>query len=691
MPQFVAFNRRWAIGSDDFVFPGLMEIVLRTACLIAISVVFHLHKDAFNCTGGHLLKAYYIGLLTLLVVSIIMTAVIVYISMQGTVTNTHPRRRMNKLIYTKFGISLPELVWNILGTYWAFGLSSGCELHVVWTVKGAVLSGWVIAFIVIVGILIVFDPLGGKRDSGSLQGADNAKKVWEIRCKLLCCCMGRDEQSGDAFNGVAQLFSNFFKGVDLVPTDIAVGLLLVHREQERKALRISSVAIETSTPRPASGERLSVNTSNGIERPITDADITDSHQIARPLSNTSLPTPKPWMTTELMHHYMKFAMASYGWPAFMFTHLMTGVCQLWSQCKCCSCMMTQGYIKDDNCCRCNTSAIRKTTGIHPDDIVYASFHNKIYETPFFLCIDREEQTIVIAVRGTLSLKDAITDLTADCEPLEIDGLENCVAHKGILQAAKYVKDTIEKLHLLEQAFERAEGAKIVVTGHSLGAGTAALLAILLRPKYPDLTCFTFSPPGGLMSLCASRYSQEFTCSVVLGKDLVPRLGLHTMEDLKAQLLTAIHDCDTPKYKLLVSGVWQAIFGAPNISEEEINSERTHRPLITNRHTNTETAENRNLEVAMQDAIRQSEQHHITHQTMYPPGQIMDIQEIDTIKTCCGIPDYYAVWSQPEEFGEVLVSPKMLSDHLPDAVLRALEQLSNKHFTPRTPQATAVRT
>ena len=48
------------------------------------------------------------------------------------------------------------------------------------------------------------------------------------------------------------------------------------------------------------------------------------------------------------------------------------------------------------------------------------------------------------------------------------------------------------------------------------------------------------------SFCASQYSQEFTCSVVLGKDLVPRLGLHTMEDLKAQLLTAIHDCDTPK-------------------------------------------------------------------------------------------------------------------------------------------------
>ena len=156
--------------------------------LIAISVVFHLHKDAFDCTGGHLLKAYYIGLLTLLSISIVMTAVIVYHSMQGTITNLHPRRRMNKLIYVKLAISLPELVWNILGTYWAFGMSSGCELHVVWTVKGAVLSGWVIAFIVIIGIIVVFDPLGGKKEVANLQGSDSAKRVWEVRSVFLQSC-----------------------------------------------------------------------------------------------------------------------------------------------------------------------------------------------------------------------------------------------------------------------------------------------------------------------------------------------------------------------------------------------------------------------------------------------------------------------------------------------------------------------
>ena len=34
---------------------------------------------------------------------------------------------------------------------------------------------------------------------------------------------------------------------------------------------------------------------------------------------------------------------------------------------------------------------------------------------------------------------------------------------------------------------------------------------------------------------------------------------------------------------------------------------------------------------MQDAIRQSEHHRITHQPMYPPGQIMHILEVETPK------------------------------------------------------------
>ncbi|KAL4240298.1 hypothetical protein ACF0H5_001091 [Mactra antiquata] len=347
--------------------------------------------------------------------------------------------------------------------------------------------------------------------------------------------------------------------------------------------------------------------------------------------------------------------------------------------RCCSCCITSSDIQDDNCCRCNTASIHKTTGVHNDDIVFASFHNKIYEIPFFVCIDRLQQKIVIAVRGTLSLKDVITDLTAEYDPIEIDGLENCVAHRGMLQAARFVQSTLDRLKILEQAFDRAQGAKIVITGHSLGAGTAALLAILLKPRYPDLVCFAFSPPGGLMSLSASKYCQDFVCSVVLGKDIIPRLGIHTMEDLKTNLLKTIHDSDSPKYKLLASGVWQIICGL----KESSDNESSEQPLLSGmqRSSSYINRNGSNLENALHEAQRNNEHCKISHPQMYPPGQILQISEATKKQSCFGVPEYNAQWSNVEDYSKVLVSPKMLSDHFPDAVMRALTQLDDRDYIP----------
>ena len=44
-----------------------------------------------------------------------------------------------------------------------------------------------------------------------------------------------------------------------------------------------------------------------------------------------------------------------------------------------------------------------------------------------------------------------------------------------------------------------QGYRLVVTGHSLGAGVAAIVGFMLRPRFPDLKVWAFSPPGGLLS------------------------------------------------------------------------------------------------------------------------------------------------------------------------------------------------
>lgn len=45
---------------------------------------------------------------------------------------------------------------------------------------------------------------------------------------------------------------------------------------------------------------------------------------------------------------------------------------------------------------------------------------------------------------------------------------------------------------------------------------------------------------------AVEYSKTFTTSVVLGKDVVPRIGLYQMEALRADLINAIQRSIDPK-------------------------------------------------------------------------------------------------------------------------------------------------
>lgn len=52
-------------------------------------------------------------------------------------------------------------------------------------------------------------------------------------------------------------------------------------------------------------------------------------------------------------------------------------------------------------------------------------------------------------------------------------------------------------------------------------------------------CFT-------TSLSLSEYMKEFVCSTVVGKDLIPRLGLVNLERLKKDMIRVVNRCRHPK-------------------------------------------------------------------------------------------------------------------------------------------------
>lgn len=55
---------------------------------------------------------------------------------------------------------------------------------------------------------------------------------------------------------------------------------------------------------------------------------------------------------------------------------------------------------------------------------------------------------------------------------------------------------------------------------------------------------------------AVEYSKSFITSVVVGKDVVPRIGLHQMEALRADLINAIKRSVDPKVIQFLHGLFQ---------------------------------------------------------------------------------------------------------------------------------------
>ena len=136
-----------------------------------------------KCDARLELRLFFIGVIVLTSLVIINEIAIIYISIQGTVMNSRPRQLMPVLLYIQLGLYLPELLWTILGTYWAVKNGSSCQPSLVIAVYVSVTLEWLILLVVFIGVLVLFDPLGtihkdpfGREFSPVMQ--ESTKEVW---------------------------------------------------------------------------------------------------------------------------------------------------------------------------------------------------------------------------------------------------------------------------------------------------------------------------------------------------------------------------------------------------------------------------------------------------------------------------------------------------------------------------------
>ncbi|KAI9033439.1 hypothetical protein DFJ74DRAFT_763650 [Hyaloraphidium curvatum] len=161
-----------------------------------------------------------------------------------------------------------------------------------------------------------------------------------------------------------------------------------------------------------------------------------------------------------------------------------------------------------------------------------------FTSRFIACWVEEKKAVVIAVRGTAGLMEALTDLNGEYVPFK-----NGVSHKGFVLSGTYLHNRY--FERIRTWAAELRPRRIICTGHSYGGSVAAILSILLRDDLPalrqasgvpdlDIEAVTFGAAPTISAKLAPL-AQHVDAYVNL-RDPVPGLCYGSLLDLRELLI-----------------------------------------------------------------------------------------------------------------------------------------------------------
>ncbi|KAJ1673613.1 hypothetical protein EV182_004891 [Spiromyces aspiralis] len=233
--------------------------------------------------------------------------------------------------------------------------------------------------------------------------------------------------------------------------------------------------------------------------------------------------------------YTRFALASYGWRALYFFN--RGVTLI-----------------DGAKGNSDVTCMLQYLELAPEDLIGYDFRSsEVFRSSYFVAYDRENDALVLSIRGTMSIKDMLVDLACEYEKW-CGGL----VHSGMKATAYWLFAKVMPQLL---GYAKKQGiTSIRLVGHSLGASTAAVLAILLfenRDKLRglgidvdalDVQAFCYGAAPCVSRNLAARY-EHCIHTFVNGNDIVPRLCYGSFVEFKQLVVAAANETDNLSQRL----------------------------------------------------------------------------------------------------------------------------------------------
>mmetsp|Transcript_1396 Transcript_1396/g.3056 ORF Transcript_1396/g.3056 Transcript_1396/m.3056 type:complete len:908 (-) Transcript_1396:56-2779(-) len=301
----------------------------------------------------------------------------------------------------------------------------------------------------------------------------------------------------------------------------------------------------------------------------------------------------------------------------------------------------------------DTKAFLSLTSLQQEHLLFTSWADDAYHPAF--CVARVDSVkwIVVAIRGTLSVKDVLTDMAVHNQPF-LTGH----AHAGVFQASCHV--LLKVLPVLYVACQDFPDYQVVFTGHSLGAATSAVCAMMIRArlseavwnadiqaspsarvhaddawKFPDVdtsqwqfktgpVAYTIAIPPVVTPELA-RHAENYIICAQRGKDWICRLSLFGVDHLIKEL----------SHESLGSKVYEGVLTAVGFAEKV---------------------------EARRKSMGKPEDH------MVPPGIVIQVNNRPTSEH----PKAFRAASQ--DYDHLLLAFRMVEDHLPNLNVAGLLEI-----------------
>uniref|UniRef100_K3XF02 Uncharacterized protein n=1 Tax=Setaria italica TaxID=4555 RepID=K3XF02_SETIT len=250
-------------------------------------------------------------------------------------------------------------------------------------------------------------------------------------------------------------------------------------------------------------------------------------------------------------------------------------------------------LEGDNCWRGHAAAFLKYANVAPEVLRKGRVSQTKREAAYFVIVLHDLSTVVIAIRGTETPEDVITDgLCKECSLTmdDLDGLINSdqlspqlkntvlssfphYGHAGIVESARELYTVLEgqPMHqdksdtvtagflssLLGDGCE-CHGYNIDIVGHSLGGSVAALLGIKLYGQFPKLHVYAYGAAPCVDYVIADACSQ-FVTSIVHNDEFSARLSMNSVIRLRGLAVKALSKASPNSAKVgkLVGGMMNA--------------------------------------------------------------------------------------------------------------------------------------